>query len=222
MCYSNLLAFSSPLEILSSTTVVAPNYTAKAWYILAVIDDDPKYVASPLPPGKVLFCLNTTCVTVVVVKSVSRRTNLSTGQEDDNDINEAIENVRNMRRRLALAPPPPLPADGGGTSASTRGISRTAGGGFKAADETGGGRTGGAVSAVATRKVEINNADLAELMRSTKPRGSPGSWARVLYRAKYKLPGAHAGGMGASGAGGGRATGRRTATRVTFLSDFQK
>lgn len=129
------------------------------------------------------------------------------GQTDEKPTHPALEHVKNIRRRLAL-PPPVSPAVPGGTSAATRALS-TAVGGQRAEGGTGGGDAGGGAAgggsgggsggseneppACPPRRVEITNADLAEFLRKTTPRGNPRVWARVMYRAQTNLPRAHAG-----------------------------
>lgn len=78
-----------------------------------------------------------------------------------------LDTVRNIRRRLAL-----------GLAHKDDGIS----GGSLVDEEE---RT------ERTRKVVISNVDLAEMLRSTKPRGNRRAWARVLYRAQVRPRGAN-------------------------------
>ena len=80
---------------------------------------------------------------------------------------DPLDTVRNIRRRLALGPAP--------KDAGVSGVSLV--------DE-------GELTEW-TRKVVINNVDLAEMLRSTKPRGNRRAWARVLYRAQVKPRGAN-------------------------------
>lgn len=83
----------------------------------------------------------------------------------------AIETVRNIRRRLVLG----APDDGDGDD-----------------DDDGSGVGATPPSEEQEASLEINNADLAELLRSTKPRGDPRKWARVLFRAQNSRKGVHA------------------------------
>lgn len=59
---------------------------------------------------------------------------------------------------------------------------------------TGGKDAGDAKSSAPLQRIEINNADLAELLRTIKPTGNPRGWAKILYRAQNNLPDPHAGG----------------------------
>lgn len=112
----------------------------------------------------------------------------------DTDEN-VLETVRNIRRRLALEPLGGGSGKGGnggvgdatGTPDGREGSPAVSGGG-------GEGAGGGDGKGKGRAKMEITNADLAELLRSTKPRGNRRGWARVLYRAQNTLQGTHAGG----------------------------
>ncbi len=92
------------------------------------------------------------------------------------DENDALQTVRSIRRRLVLSGDGPSEKSGGGSTSST--------GGEAGAE--------GKVS-----RLEINNADLAELLRVSKPKGDPRRWAKVLFRAQNSRNGTHAGGEGA-------------------------
>lgn len=98
------------------------------------------------------------------------------------DDNDPLQTVRSIRRRLVLgAPGDDDSGDVGGDADSASGR-----GGQEGAGEANG--KGPAA------RVEINNADLAELLRSTKPKGDPRNWARIFYRAQNSRRGTHAGG----------------------------
>ncbi|CAM9569652.1 unnamed protein product, partial [Hapterophycus canaliculatus] len=97
------------------------------------------------------------------------------------DDNEPLQTVRSIRRRLVLGPLGDGDGDGDGDGG----------------DGGGGGAQEGTLEADgkgAAARVEINNADLAELLRSTKPKGDPRKWARIFYRAQNSRQGTHAGG----------------------------
>ncbi|CAN0267568.1 unnamed protein product, partial [Ectocarpus sp. 12 AP-2014] len=83
---------------------------------------------------------------------------------------DPAETVRNIRRRLVLGAP-----DDGDDD-----------------DDDGSGEGATPPSEEQEASLEINNADLAELLRSTKPRGDPRKWARVLLRAQNSRKGVHA------------------------------
>lgn len=120
------------------------------------------------------------------------------------DKNDALETVRMIRRRLVLS-------GGDGDDDGTGGAGARGGSGGGGATESGGDgavangsavaqTTGGGDGAVAKANgerravtVQISNADLAELLRSTKPKGDPRRWAKVLYRAQNSRQGTHAG-----------------------------
>lgn len=122
------------------------------------------------------------------------------------DENDALETVRNIRRRLVLG-------GGGGGGDGDDGNGDTGGDGGRSGDGLEGSSDGAvangsaAVAAEASgrdgtvakaggegARVQISNADLAELLRSTKPKGDPRRWAKVLYRAQNSRRGTHAGG----------------------------
>lgn len=103
------------------------------------------------------------------------------------DENDTLETVRIIRRRLVL---------GGGED------NEDGDGGTDGARGGGGGGDGGTTAKAGEgARVQISNADLAELMRSTKPKGDPRRWAKVLFRAQNSRQGAHAGGERRAAAG---------------------
>lgn len=106
----------------------------------------------------------------------------------------SLETVRDIRRRLVLGTPGAGGVGVGIGTAGTRDEGRRsphAEGVHDSVDIGGGG--GGAGGARGGTKLEINNADLAELLRSTKPKGNPRQWAKILYQAQNRRRGAHAG-----------------------------
>lgn len=107
----------------------------------------------------------------------------------------ALDTVRSIRQRLALGQ-----GDSGGVGGSKEGIQKDTGDGpngsgdAKRHPDASSGVKGDAGAGENKRKLEINNADLAEFLRSKKPKGDPRGWARVLYRAQTRRQGTHAAG----------------------------
>lgn len=117
------------------------------------------------------------------------------------DGHDALETVRVIRRRLVLGGGDD-DDDGNGNTGGARG--RSGGGLAESSDgaaangsavaETSGSNGSMAKARGEGARLQISNADLAELLRSTKAKGDPRRWAKVLYRAQNTRQGAHAGG----------------------------
>ena len=118
------------------------------------------------------------------------------------DDSDALETVRVIRRRLVLGGGDEDDGAGGAGGESGGGL-KESGDGAAAANGSAGGDGGAAAEANGERaaRVQISNADLAELLRSTKPKGDPRRWAKILYRAQNSRQGVHAGGERRTSAG---------------------